>query len=65
MTTKSTGAARQARQRAKGVQIAVILSPQSADHLNEIKLRLGCTTKQALTEALQTLLEKLQKANSQ
>lgn len=64
MATKGTGAARQARQRAKGVQVAVILPPHAAADLDEAKLRLACTTKQALTMALHVLLEQLREAAS-
>ena len=56
---KSTGAARQARQRAKGVQLAVILPPSAAADLDEIRIRRECTKAQAVSMALHLMLERL------
>lgn len=50
--TKSSGAARQARQRAKGRQVAVILPQPAAEALDAICQQLGCTQAQAIARAL-------------
>lgn len=59
MTTKSPGAARQARQRAKGRQVAVILPPPAAEALDAIRQQLGCTQAQAIAQALQAMAIRL------
>lgn len=54
--TKSSGAARQARQREKGRQVAVILPPPAAEALDEIQKRRECTQAQAISMALHLML---------
>lgn len=61
MTKKptSSGAARQARQRAKGRQVAVILPPPAVEALDAIRRQLACTQAQAIARALMAEAAKL------
>lgn len=59
MSDRTSGAARQARQRAKGRQVAVILPPPAAEALDAIRKKLGCTQAQAIAQALQAMAIRL------
>lgn len=59
MKPTSSGAARQAKQRAKGRQVAVILPPSAAEALDAIRQHLCCTQAQAVAQALQAMATKL------